>query len=56
MRAAALLILLGVATIAYLPYCFFNILSPLMTILVAALGWKIKKAQLPQVEGVEQKS
>ena len=47
---------LGVATIAYLPYCFFNILSPLMTILVAALGWKIKKAQLPQVEGVEQKS
>jgi NhaC family Na+:H+ antiporter len=33
---------LGVATIVYLPYCFFNILSPLMTILVAALGWKIK--------------
>ena len=33
---------LGVATIAYLPYCFFNILSPLMTILVAAIGWKIK--------------
>ena len=30
---------LGVATIAY---CFFNILSPLMTILVAAIGWKIK--------------
>ena len=34
---------LGVSTIAYLPYCFFNILSPLMTILVAALGWKIKR-------------
>jgi len=34
---------LGVPTIAYLPYCFFNILSPLMTILVAALGWKIKQ-------------
>ena len=34
---------LGVATIAYLPYCFFNILSPLMTILVAAVGWKIKR-------------
>ena len=34
---------LGVATIAYLPYCFFNILSPLMTILVAAIGWKIKR-------------
>ena len=34
---------LGVATIAYLPYCFFNILSPMMTIIVAALGWKIKQ-------------
>jgi NhaC family Na+:H+ antiporter len=34
---------LGVATIAYLPYCFFNILSPLMTIMVAAAGWKIKR-------------
>ena len=37
---------LGVATIAYLPYCFFNILSPLMTILVAAIGWKIKQAKV----------
>ena len=36
---------LGVATIAYLPFCFFNILSPLMTILVAAIGWKIKRRQ-----------
>jgi NhaC family Na+:H+ antiporter len=34
---------LGVPTIAYLPYCFFNILSPLMTIIIAALGWKIKQ-------------
>ena len=34
---------LGVATIAYLPFCFFNILSPLMTVLVAAVGWKIKQ-------------
>jgi NhaC family Na+:H+ antiporter len=34
---------LGVATIAYLPFCFFNILSPLMTIFVAAVGWKIKQ-------------
>ncbi len=28
---------LGVSTLAYLPYCFFNYLSPLMTILVSAL-------------------
>ena len=34
---------LGVSTIAYLPYCFFNILSPVMTIVVAAIGWKIKQ-------------
>ena len=34
---------LGVPTIAYLPYCFFNILSPVMTIIVAAIGWKIKQ-------------
>ena len=29
---------LGVATLAYLPYCFFNIFSPLSSILVAATG------------------
>lgn len=34
---------LGVSTLTYLPYCFFNYLSPLMSILIAALGWKIKK-------------
>ena len=33
---------LGVSTFAYLPYCIFNIASPLMSLLVAALGWKIK--------------
>jgi len=32
---------LGVPTLTYLPYCFFNLISPLMTILVAAIGWKI---------------
>jgi len=32
---------LGVPTISYLPYCFFNILSPLMTIFIAAIGWRI---------------
>lgn len=34
---------LGVATLTYMPYCIFNIVSPLMSILVAALGWKIYK-------------
>ena len=34
---------LGVPTLTYLPYCFFNLLSPLTTIVVAAIGWKIKR-------------
>jgi len=34
---------LGVPTLTYLPYCFFNLLSPVMSIIVAAIGWKIKK-------------
>lgn len=38
---------LGVSTIAYLPYCFFNLLSPIMTILIAAIGWKIKRKTFP---------
>ena len=33
---------LGVPTLTYLPYCFFNLLCPVMTLLVAALGWRIK--------------
>ena len=36
---------LGVATLTYLPYCFFNLLSPLTACFVAALGWKIKKVK-----------
>jgi NhaC family Na+:H+ antiporter len=34
---------LGVATLTYLPYCFFNILSPFMTVIFGYLGIKIKK-------------
>lgn len=34
---------LGVATLAYLPFCFFCYLSPLMSILHAFFGYKIKK-------------
>ena len=38
--------ILGVGTLTYLPYCFFNLVSPLMSILVAWTGYKIigKKA------------
>jgi len=34
---------LGVATIAYLPFCFFNIISPFMTLLYAYAKIRIKK-------------
>ena len=33
--------ILSVPTITYLPYCFFNILSPLMSIAMAMIGYKI---------------
>lgn len=32
---------LGVSTWHYLPYCFFNILSPVVSLVVAAVGYKI---------------
>ena len=34
---------LGVATLTYLPYCFFNYLSPITSVVVAAIGWKIER-------------
>jgi NhaC family Na+:H+ antiporter len=34
---------LGVATFTYLPYCFFNIISPFMTVFIAFAGIKIAK-------------
>lgn len=34
---------LGVSTFIYMPYCFFNYISPLMSILVASIGYKIFK-------------
>jgi len=36
---------LGVATLAYLPFCFFNLISPLMTIAYGYFGIKIKKLE-----------
>jgi NhaC family Na+:H+ antiporter len=42
--------MLGISTFAYLPYCIFNWVSPLMTLLVAAVGFRIRKRSTPQVE------
>lgn len=36
---------LGVATFTYLPYCIFNIVSPIMSLLVAMVGINIKKRE-----------
>lgn len=40
---------LGVATLSYLPYCFFNIISPFMTILFAYLDIKIRRLEKQKV-------
>ena len=34
---------LGISTLSYLPFCFFNIVSPFMTIIFAYAGIKIAK-------------
>jgi len=33
---------LGVATMDYLPYCFFNLLSPVMSVVVAGVRYKLR--------------
>ena len=38
--------ILSVPTLIYAPFCFFNLISPLMSILVAAIGWKIERKKL----------
>ena len=35
--------ILSCPTLAYAPFCFFNIISPLMSIAVAAIGYRIKR-------------
>jgi NhaC family Na+:H+ antiporter len=37
---------LNVATLAYLPYCFFNLITPVITIAVAAIGYKIRRKKI----------
>ena len=43
---------LGVATGTYLPFAFFNIISPLMTMLFGFMGWKVN----PLVKKEDEKS
>ena len=41
---------LGVATVTYLPYCFFNIISPIMTILFGYFNIKISRVSKQNTE------
>ena len=38
-------LVLHVPTLTYMPYCFFNIISPLMSITIAMLGYKIFRTE-----------
>ena len=38
---------LGVSTAAYFPFCFFNLLSPVLDVLYGFLGFKVPKADAP---------
>ncbi|MEB2344617.1 MAG: Na+/H+ antiporter NhaC [Deltaproteobacteria bacterium] len=38
---------LGVPTLLYLPFCFFNILSPILTVLYGATGFQVARARPP---------
>ena len=44
---------LGVATLVYLPYCFFNLLSPLMSLIHAIFGWKIHQKSPEEISAEE---
>jgi NhaC family Na+:H+ antiporter len=41
---------LGVSTAAYLPFCFFNLLSPLLDVLYGFIGFKVPEAARPWEE------
>lgn len=45
--------ILGVSTLTYLPFCFFNLLSPLCSMTIAALDWKMDRLEqeMAEVEG-----
>lgn len=44
---------LGVATFAYLPFCFFNLINPVVAIIYGLLNIKIEKLEEPDLELVD---
>lgn len=45
---AFMAVTLGVATFAYMPYCFFNIISPMVSVLYGYMNIKIEKIPAPE--------
>lgn len=43
---------LGVATLSYLPFCVFNYMSPLMSLIIAWTGWKVRIPEQKKVQAV----
>jgi NhaC family Na+:H+ antiporter len=43
---------LGVATIAYLPFCFFNIINPILSFIFDLMGFKIKMVEAGKEETI----
>jgi NhaC family Na+:H+ antiporter len=44
---------LDVSTLTYLPYCFFNLLSPLVSAFLAGMNWSIERLSKESVEAKE---
>jgi NhaC family Na+:H+ antiporter len=51
MEQAARTTVLGVATAAYLPYCFFNLLSPVISLFYGFTGFRIEHVEPTTTEG-----
>jgi NhaC family Na+:H+ antiporter len=51
---------LAIQTASYLPFCFFNLLSPVLDVLYGFIGFKVRQVQPPVVtaapEAVEAQS
>lgn len=44
--------ILGVPTLEYLPYCFFNLISPLMNLFITSIHYKIRRIKTETKTGV----
>ena len=41
---------LGVPTMTYFPYCFFNLVNPIVAIIIGYSGYKIRKFKEGEIE------